>query len=106
MRGILEDETVAGVGGTSLPAWEGMKPGWFPEELLWAVGCTYKGMPSTQSEVRNVFGGSACFRRDIFNQFGGFNTNLGRTAVGLAGCEETELCLRIAQPVPRASVRT
>lgn len=95
LRAVLEDETVAGVGGSSLPDWEGNQPGWIPEELLWAVGCSYRGMPTTQSEVRNVYGGSACFRRDIFTRFGGFDANLGRTAVGLAGCEETELCLRV-----------
>jgi glucosyl-dolichyl phosphate glucuronosyltransferase len=95
LRAVLEDETVAGVGGSSLPDWEGNQPGWIPEELLWAVGCSYRGMPTTQSEVRNVYGGSACFRRDIFTRFGGFDVNLGRTAVGLAGCEETELCLRV-----------
>jgi glucosyl-dolichyl phosphate glucuronosyltransferase len=95
LRAVLGDETIAGVGGSSLPAWEGKKPAWMPEELLWAVGCSYRGMPATQAEVRNVYGGSACFRRDIFTRFGGFDVNLGRTAVGLAGCEETELCLRV-----------
>jgi hypothetical protein len=95
LRAVLQDETVAGVGGSSLPNWEGERPAWLPEELLWTVGCTYRGMPTTQSEVRNVYGGSACFRRDIFTRFGGFDPNLGRTAVGLAGCEETELCLRV-----------
>ena len=95
LRAVLEDETVAGVGGVSLPVWEGRRPLWIPDELLWALGCSYRGMPVTQADVRNVYGGSACFRRDIFASFGGFDPNLGRTAVGLAGCEETELCLRV-----------
>jgi glucosyl-dolichyl phosphate glucuronosyltransferase len=95
LRAVLEDQTVAGVGGSSLPNWEGGQPAWMPEELLWTVGCSYRGMPTVQSDVRNVFGGSACYRRDLFTQFGGFNVNLGRTAAGLAGCEETEFCLRV-----------
>jgi GT2 family glycosyltransferase len=95
LRDVLEDDTVAGAGGRSVPNWEGAQPPWMPEELLWALGCSYRGMPTTRSEVRNVYGGSACFRRDIFTRFGGFDANLGRTAVGLAGCEETELCLRV-----------
>jgi GT2 family glycosyltransferase len=66
-----------------------------PDELLWAVGCSYRGMPTTRSDVRNVYGGSACFRRDVFSRFGGFDASLGRTAAGLAGCEETEFCLRV-----------
>jgi glycosyltransferase involved in cell wall biosynthesis len=95
LRTVLEDETVAGAGSVSLPRWEGGRPGWMPAELLWTLGCSYRGMPVARSEVRNVYGGSACFRRDIFTRFGGFNPNLGRTATGLAGCEETELCLRV-----------
>lgn len=95
LRAVLEDDTVAGVGGVSRPKWEGPPPGWMPAELLWTLGCSYRGMPAVRTDVRNVYGGSACFRRDIFTQFGGFNSNLGRTAAGLAGCEETELCLRV-----------
>jgi glucosyl-dolichyl phosphate glucuronosyltransferase len=95
LRAVLQDDTVAGVGGVSLPMWEEQRPKWFPEELLWTLGCSYRGMPAVQSDVRNVYGGSACFRKDIFTQFGGFNAHLGRTAVGLAGGEETELCMRV-----------
>lgn len=95
LRAVLEDEVVAGVGGVSRPRWEGERPKWLPEELLWTLGCSYRGMPVKQEYVRNVYGGSACFRRDVFTRLGGFNPSLGRTAVGLAGCEETELCLRV-----------
>jgi Glycosyl transferase family 2 len=95
MYKVLYDDTVAGAGGISLPNWEGRRPGWMPEELLWTLGCSYRGMPTSQSEVRNVYGGSAVFRRKVFTEFGGFNSNLGRQAAGLAGCEETELCLRV-----------
>jgi glucosyl-dolichyl phosphate glucuronosyltransferase len=92
---VLDDETVAGVGGVSLPRWEGHPPPWMPEELLWTLGCSYRGMPQTRSDVRNVYGGSACFRKEIFTRFGGFNPDLGRKSMGLGGCEETELCLRV-----------
>ena len=83
-----------------MPNWEAGQPKWMPEELLWTVGCSFRGMPVTQSDVRNVYGGSACYRREIFAQFGGFNSHLGRMAVGLAGCEETELCLRVRNRSP------
>ncbi|HEV2373510.1 MAG TPA: glycosyltransferase family 2 protein [Streptosporangiaceae bacterium] len=100
LREVLADETVAGVGGISLPRWEGRRPGWMPEELLWTLGCSYRGMPATRSEVRNVYGGCACFRKDVFDRFGGFNPNLGRMGAGLAGCEETELCVRVRNQAP------
>lgn len=100
LRAVLDDETVAGVGGDSLPRWEGRPPPWLPGELLWTLGCSYPGMPRTRSDVRNVYGGSACFRKQIFSRFGGFNPDLGRTSTGLAGCEETELCLRVRRLTP------
>jgi glucosyl-dolichyl phosphate glucuronosyltransferase len=100
LRAVTEDETVAGVGGVSQPNWEGTPPKWMPEELLWTVGCSFRGMPVIQADVRNVYGGSACYRREIFGEFGGFNSRLGRMAVGLAGCEETELCLRVRNRSP------
>lgn len=100
LRAVLMDETVAGVGGVSLPNWEGQRPPWLPDQLLWTLGCSYRGMPVTRSVVRNVFGGSACFQRDIFSRFGGFNLSLGRMPDGLAGCEETELCIRVRNQSP------
>jgi glycosyltransferase involved in cell wall biosynthesis len=37
---------VVAVGGRAIPIWpSGRRPLWFPEELDWIVGCTYKGLP-------------------------------------------------------------
>ena len=100
LRSVLDDETVAGVSGVSLPAWEGRRPRWMPDELLWALGCSYRGMPATRADVRNVYGGCACIRATIFKRFGSFNPALGRMAVGLGSSEETELCLRVRSQSP------
>jgi cellulose synthase/poly-beta-1,6-N-acetylglucosamine synthase-like glycosyltransferase len=92
---------VLGVGGRSVPAWEhGRRPDWFPQELLWTVGCSYRGLPESAAVVRNVFGGCALYRTSLFDEIGGFRTDLGRQANGAAGCEETELCLRAAAAHP------
>ncbi|WP_045876795.1 glycosyltransferase [Pseudofrankia sp. DC12] len=85
---------VLGVGGRTLPAWESAQPGWFPDELLWTVGCSHQGLPASCQPVRNVFGGCALFRRRLFDEVGGFDDRLGRKAKGAAGCEETEFCIR------------
>lgn len=91
----LADPRVLGAGGLALPRWDGgVAPDWFPPELLWAVGCGYRGLPTEAAEVRNVFGGCALYRRSVFETVGGFDGRLGRTARGAEGCEETELCLR------------
>lgn len=93
----------AGAGGWSAPDFsDGVTPAWFPEELLWTVGCSYEGMPRTSGLVRNVFGGCALLRRDLFELVGGFDENLGRRAVGFGGGEEADFCLRVSVADPGA----
>ncbi|MDN3359203.1 glycosyltransferase family 2 protein [Actinomadura sp. DC4] len=90
---------VAGVGGLTLPMWNASAPRWFPGEFAWVVGCTYRGMVA--GPVRNLMGGNASFRREVFDLAGGFRNGIGRTAGGRPlGCEETEFCIRLRQAVP------
>ena len=96
------DPTVAGVGGLVEPAWEHGRPGWFPPELDWVVGCSYLGMRSGLGPVRNFIGANMSFRREILAEIGGFSIELGRVDSNPFGCEETELCLRVSQRYPDA----
>lgn len=89
-----------GAGGRVLPRWLKDRPRWFPDEFLWVVGCTYRGMPTAPRVVRNVYGGCFCLRREVFEVAGGFRTELGRVASNRMGCEETELCIRAARRWP------
>ena len=97
------DPAVLAVGGMTLPNWQTSRPNWFPQEFDWTVGCTYLGMPRSRAAVRNIMGGNASYRREIFQQVGGFQIKIGRS-VGKRpmGCEETELCIRIRQFRPEA----
>ncbi|HEY9370911.1 glycosyltransferase family 2 protein [Streptomyces sp.] len=99
-----DDPRVMAVGGRTLPAWaSGRRPAWFPEEFDWVVGCTYRGLPPGRVRVRNVLGGNASFRRTAFDAAGGFATGIGRDGDRRPlGCEETELCIRLATAVPEA----
>jgi GT2 family glycosyltransferase len=89
------DAQVAGVGGAIDPAWEDRRPRSFPEEFHWVVGCTWRGMPTTQAPVRNLIGANMSFRREALLDVGGFHVGLGRIGARPLGCEETELCLRV-----------
>jgi hypothetical protein len=92
---------VFGVGGLTVPLWETKRPRWFPEEFDWVVGCTYRGMPTSPTPVRNIMGGNASYRREVFDLVGGFRNTIGRAAGKRPlGCEETELCIRIRQSNP------
>jgi GT2 family glycosyltransferase len=91
---------VAGVGGMTLPLWETGRPPWFPREFDWVVGCTFVGR--CPGVVRNLLGGNASFRREVFDVAGGFPIQLGRTSRSRRplGCEETEFCIRFSQRRP------
>ncbi len=96
----MDSEKVLGVGGSVQPAWPGEKAAWFPEEFLWVIGCTYKGLPGQTSVIRNPMGGCMCVRREIFSGVGGFRSGIGRIGNIPLGCEETELCIRARQKWP------
>jgi glycosyltransferase involved in cell wall biosynthesis len=98
-----EDPAVLAAGGRTLPNWETREPNWFPQEFAWTVGASYLGMPQSRAAVRNIMGGNASYRRELFQQVGGFANTIGRSAGKRPmGCEETELCIRIRQFRPEA----
>ncbi len=87
------DDRVMGVGGTIDPDWEGTRPGWFPAEFNWTVGCTYPGLPTRPAPVRNLIAASMFVRRSVFEELGGFRTGFGKLGER-SRPEETDLCLR------------
>ncbi len=91
------DDTVLGVGGKINPNWVSGRPAWFPREFDWVVGCTYRGVPETKYQVRNLIGCNMSFKRKIFDEVGGFQDGIGRVGKLPVGCEETELCIRANQ---------
>jgi GT2 family glycosyltransferase len=95
-----QDPDVIGCGGAIIPLWEGGRPGWFPDEYDWVVGCTYRGAYQGTSRVRNLIGCNMSFRRAAFAAAGTFTTALGRTAAYPISCEETEFCIRLSRRWP------
>ena len=91
---------VMGVGGKIDPLWPKERPGWFPVEFDWVVGCTHNGIPQKITSVRNLIGANMSFKREIFDVLGGFRSEMGRIQSYPAGCEETELCIRANQQWP------
>ena len=92
---------VAGAGGVALAVWPGdRRPGWFPPEFDWVVGCSYRGLPDTVAPQRNLIGAAMSFRRSLFDEVGHFDTAMGRLGTLPLGCEETEFALRVRQSFP------
>jgi glycosyltransferase involved in cell wall biosynthesis len=101
----LAEPDVWGVGTAALPAWPNVtRPSWFPPEFDWVVGCSYRGLPTETTHVRNVIGAAMAFRRDVFELAGTFSSDVGRVGLATTGCEETELCIRLRQRRPSAIV--
>lgn len=94
------DADVVAVGGSAEPIWPGEAPAVLPEELLWIVGCSYRGLPVVPGPIRNVMGCSMAFRREPLMAIGGFNPDTGRVGKLPIGCEETEVCIQLSQADP------
>jgi glycosyltransferase involved in cell wall biosynthesis len=98
------DPNVLGAGGTVRPRWLEGKPGWFPPEFDWVVGCSHSGMPQELEPVRNLVGANMSFRRAPLLEVGGFSHDLGRVGTLPVGCEETDLGIRVHQRWPEAEI--
>jgi GT2 family glycosyltransferase len=86
---------VIGTGGKYEPKWLVGKPSWFPDEFAWTVGGAYVGLPTTTSEVRNVWSGNMAVRTSLFRGVGGFDTDLSKRDA-TPRPEDTDLCIRMA----------
>lgn len=102
IRAAHADPHVIGTGGWIAPEWErGTAPDWFPDEFLWTVGCSYRGLPTDAgAEIRNPIGANMSFRRSDLEAVGGFRQGLGRVGTTPLGCEETEAAIRMRARVP------
>jgi hypothetical protein len=94
------DDRVIGTGGIAAPCWEDRRPPWMPDEFLWTVGCSYRGLPTHQRPVRNPIGANMTFRRGVFDAVGTFSDGIGRVGRTPLGCEETEFSIRALVALP------
>lgn len=104
LRTPYADEHVFGVGGCAVPRWSREVPSWFPDEFLWVVGCSYRGLPAVTAPVRNLIGVNMSFRKIAFENVGGFVETMGRVNDRPLGCEETEFSIRLTHEYPDATL--
>jgi glycosyltransferase involved in cell wall biosynthesis len=88
------------------------RPSWMSHFLLPLLGHHYLGDSiKTYSRQRYPFGGNMAFKRSIFDEFGFFDTELGRKGNQLKASEEKEFFQRLKKAntdiyyVPKASLR-
>jgi glycosyltransferase involved in cell wall biosynthesis len=85
---------VVGVGGHVEPVWLARKPGWMPEEFLWVVGASYRGLPKTAAPVRNVWSENMAVARADFWAVDGFREEFSKTG-HISRPEDTDFCIRL-----------
>jgi glycosyltransferase involved in cell wall biosynthesis len=94
------DPHVLGVGGQVVPVWQPGRPGWFPPEFDWVVGCSYRGMPAERTLVYHFIGGNMSLRRRLLVECGGFDAALSGISTRRLACEETKICVRLERRHP------
>jgi glycosyltransferase involved in cell wall biosynthesis len=92
-----EEHDAVAVGGQMTPAWVVGRPRWLPEEFYWLVGVTHRGFADGEGEVRNTNGSNISFRRDLFLDLDGFDTEMGLQGEKQLQGEEPEFCARLRQ---------
>ena len=96
-----EDHDSLAVGGRMTPEWVAGRPKFLPAEFYWLVGVTHRGFGPAgdehhAGEVRNTNGSNLSFRREVFLDLGGFDTEIGgRKGDNKLQGGETELCARL-----------
>lgn len=99
-----DDERVIATGGKAVPVWETARPRWMPDEFDWVVGCSYRGLPEGEAEIRNPIGCTMSMRRVAAVDAGGFRADVGRVGTLPTGAEETELAIRLRRLHPGSRV--
>lgn len=84
------------VGGRMVADWVAGKPTHLPAEFYWLVGVNYEPRLEPWTEVRNTLGSNISFRREVFEELGGFDEQVGLQGDSQIQAEETELCIRMA----------
>jgi glycosyltransferase involved in cell wall biosynthesis len=104
MEAFERDGDVLGVGGAVVPGW-GADRRWLCDELLWVVGCTYRGHREDSGPIRNPIGCNMAFRRPELLAIGSFATQFGKRGNALETCDETELGLRFERAYGPGRIR-
>ena len=101
---VYDDESVLAVGGKTICEWENGRPSWFPRELDWLVGGTWKGHREDYGEIRNLIGPNMSFRRTVCNKIGYMRSELGALGTGFRAGDETEFYIRLKSAYPDAKI--
>jgi len=93
----LETGQWAASGGRIIPIWAKAIPRWLSTNDPHTMGPFVAFDAGTMAGAlhRPPYGANMAFRKEVFEKYGGFRTDLGRTAMSLQGREDIELGSRL-----------
>jgi glucosyl-dolichyl phosphate glucuronosyltransferase len=93
----LQDGDCAGAGGRILPEREFAMPAWMSQDLLRVGGVLpfFDLGPAAGKLDRAPYGANMAYRREMFEKYGFFRTDLGRCGNSLISSEDTEFGRRL-----------
>jgi glucosyl-dolichyl phosphate glucuronosyltransferase len=86
-----------GAGGRVVPQWNGVRPRWVSSRNSFICGPLAMFDPDTEvvQLTEPPFGANMAFRKEAFDKYGGFRTDLGRNGKGMLSGEDTEFGRRL-----------
>jgi len=87
----------SGAGGRILSQWHSARPRWFSDQsalTLAPLAMFDRGSLDGQL-TESPFGANMAFRKEVFNQYGGFRIDLGRIGKGMLSGEDSEFGQRV-----------
>lgn len=97
IHAAFRDPAAACVGGKILPLWEKTPPGWLTSDLYNYLALLDLGNEPLQMSTPNLWGANFAVRAGMFEKYGNFNTDIGRTRTKLYAGEETEVIRRLIE---------
>lgn len=87
----------AGAGGRIVPVWDCSTPLWLPRKERYALAplVAFDLGPEPRQLAEAPFGANMAFRRQVFQKYGGFRTDLGRCGGSLLSSEDSEFGNRL-----------
>jgi glycosyltransferase involved in cell wall biosynthesis len=101
---VYEETDAIAVGGKITPEWVAGKPRFLPEEFYWLIGVNDRWFAEPMEEVRNTYASNISFKREVIEELGGFDPNVGRKGDREIQATESEIGTRLRQEFDRGVI--
>jgi glycosyltransferase involved in cell wall biosynthesis len=98
LTSALRNGECSGAGGRIIPVWEQPLPRWLSTadpHTMWASFVAFDLGPEVGPLTRPPYGANMAFRRDVFDKYGGFRTDLGPRPGSEIRAEDVEFAQRL-----------